>query len=106
MTGMPPNLLSSAQSLAGQDYVSAGDAGLASSGTDTPSSRLRKTSSIPYHSPGFRPENKERPSQRIGKALIIVIPPPTLLQEHGHELSNGPFHRLSHGVVMPLLPSV
>lgn len=68
---------------------------------------LRKSSSIPYHTSGFR-ESKDRAAQRISKPLIIVIPPSTLIHEHGQgqTASNGPYHRLSHGVVMPLFPSV
>ncbi|KAF8913934.1 hypothetical protein CPB84DRAFT_1757948 [Gymnopilus junonius] len=75
-----------------------------------PSSRGKRSSSIPYHSAAFPfREPKDRSSHRTGKSLIIVIPPSTLIQEHGrhgHTLSNGPYHRLSQGVVMPLFPSL
>lgn len=99
-----PAQISSAQANAGQEFT-ASDAPY--SAGDIPTSRLRKPSSIPYHSPGFR-DNKDRSSQRVNKALIIVIPPSTLLQEHGRDvtLTSGPYHRLSQGIVMPLLPSV
>ncbi|KIM46148.1 hypothetical protein M413DRAFT_441214 [Hebeloma cylindrosporum] len=68
---------------------------------------LRKSSSIPYHNSGFR-ESKDRATQRTSKPLIIVIPPSTLIHEHGlgQTASNGPYHRVSHGVVMPLFPSI
>ncbi|KAF8974532.1 hypothetical protein BDZ97DRAFT_1911708 [Flammula alnicola] len=105
--GMPIPMLSAAQSLSGQDFGVA-EGGLASASPDTPGSRLRKSSSIPYHSSGFR-ENKDRTSQRGGKPLIIVIPPPTLFQvpgQHGPTIASGPYHRLTQGVVMPLFPSM
>ena len=95
------------------DPISAGIGNLPSAGAihdyGSPDSAhpLRKSSSIPYHNSGFR-ESKDRPSQRTSKPLIIVIPPSTLIHEHGQgqTASNGPYHRLSHGVVMPLFPSV
>jgi hypothetical protein len=39
----------------------------------------------------------------------MVIPPARILEEYGqlgHTLSTGPSHRLSHGLLMPLFPSV
>jgi len=81
--------------------------GFANASPESAGTRFRKSSSIPYHSSSLR-DNKEK-GQRSGKSLIIVIPPPTLGYDHGHfthTLSNGPFHRLSEGVAMPLFPSV
>lgn len=107
MTLAAPQVLSVGNSIGGQDYFPH-DVPLASASPDTAGSRFRKTSSIPYHSSGLR-ETRERPPQRSTKSLIIVIPPSTLTQEHGqqgHSLSNGPYHRLVQGVVMPLFPSV
>lgn len=79
----------------------------ATASPESAGTRFRKSSSIPYHSSNLR-DNREK-GQRSGKSLIIVIPPPTLVYDHGdiaHTLSNGPFHRLSEGVTMPLFPSV
>ncbi|KAF8812476.1 hypothetical protein BYT27DRAFT_7182923 [Phlegmacium glaucopus] len=79
----------------------------ANASPESAGTRLRKSSSIPYHSSSLR-DNKEK-GQRSGKSLIIVIPPPTLLYDHGnfaHTPPNGPFHRLSEGVTMPLFPSM
>lgn len=101
-------LVSSAPANTGQEFTTGDAPHSVGANGETPTSRLRKSSSIPYHSsPGFR-ENKDRSSQRVSKALIIVIPPSTLLQEHGRNvmLTSGPYHRLSQGIVMPLLPSV
>ena len=81
--------------------------GFSNTSPESAGTRFRKSSSIPYHSSSLR-DNKEK-GQRSGKPLIIVIPPPTLVYDHdqfAHTLSNGPFHRLSEGVVMPLFPSV
>ncbi|KAH9482690.1 hypothetical protein JR316_0004790 [Psilocybe cubensis] len=71
--------------------------------------RGKKSSSIPYHNTSFR-ESKERAIQRNNvKSLIIVMPPSTLLQGYGprgQTVTNGPFHRLTQGIVMPILPSM
>ena len=104
LTGLPPHMLP--QNLAVHD-LGITDSALPGPSPDTPS-RGKRSSSIPFHSATFR-EVKDRGSQRTGKSLIIVVPPSTLIQEHGqhgHTLSNGPYHRLSQGVVMPLFPSV
>lgn len=77
-------------------------------GVETPGARNRKVSSLAYHSSGFR-ESRERTSQRNFKSFVVVIPPPSLLQEHGqlgHTLSLGPQHRLSQGILMPLFPTL
>lgn len=77
-------------------------------GVETPGARNRKVSSLAYHSSGFR-ESRERTSQRNFKSFVVVIPPPSLLQEHGqlgHTLSLGPRHRLSQGLLMPLFPTL
>lgn len=100
------HMLPATNFLAAQDSGSM-DAGI--QGTHDSPLRGKKSSSIPYHNTSFR-ETKERAIARSSnKSLIIVIPPSTLIQEHGQHgqtLSNGPFHRLTQGVVMPLLPSV
>ena len=104
LTGLPPHMLP--QNLAVHD-LGITDSALPGPSPDTPS-RGKRSSSIPFHSATFR-EVKDRGSQRTGKSPIIVVPPSTLIQEHGqhgHTLSNGPYHRLSQGVVMPLFPSV
>lgn len=83
--------------------------GLANTNPESAGTRLRKPLSTPYHSSSLRDNNNKEKGQRFGKPLIIVIPPPTLVYDHGHvthTLSNGPFHRLSEGVAMPLFPSV
>ncbi|KDR83704.1 hypothetical protein GALMADRAFT_133125 [Galerina marginata CBS 339.88] len=106
----PAHITTSTYILAAQDpglVPGLVDTGLAGTSPDTPS-RARRSGSIPYHNTGFR-ETKERAAQRSGKSLIIVIPPPTLIQEHGqhpHTISSGPYHRLSQGVVMSLFPSM
>lgn len=77
------------------------------SSTETPG-RFRKVSSIAYHNSGLR-DSRERTVQRSSRAFIIVIPPSAFVQEHGqlgHTLSSGPRHRLSQGLLMPLLPTV
>ncbi|KAF8165310.1 hypothetical protein B0H34DRAFT_855699 [Crassisporium funariophilum] len=82
---------------------------LGNASSETAGTRFRRSSSIPYHSSGLREQKEKAAGHRPNKSLIIVIPPATLVQEHGHHgptLSNGPFHRLSQGVVMPLLPSM
>lgn len=106
--GMPVPMLST-QPLSGQDF-GLHDVGLLNPSPDMPGSRMRKSSSIPYHPTGLR-DNKDKASSsqlRSGKPLIIVIPPSNLLQERGQAqiVTNGPYNRLSQGIVMPLFPSV
>ncbi|KAG6831596.1 hypothetical protein H0H92_009069 [Tricholoma furcatifolium] len=70
--------------------------------------RARKGPSIAYSSSGPK-ESRERIPQRSPKAFIIVIPPMTLIQEHGqlgHTLASGPRHRLRNGLLMPLFPTM
>ncbi|KAK0206596.1 hypothetical protein DFS33DRAFT_1315716 [Desarmillaria ectypa] len=77
-------------------------------GIETPGARNRRVSSLAYHSSGIR-ESRERVAQQSFKSFVIVIPPPSLLQEHGqlgHTLSLGPQHRLAHGLLMPLFPTL
>lgn len=69
---------------------------------------FRRVSTLTYHnSPLNGP--RERPNSRQSRWLIIVIPPPSLVQDHGplgNTLTSGPSHRLSQGVVMPLQSTV
>lgn len=69
---------------------------------------FRRVSTLAYHnSPLHNP--RERPYPRQSRWLIIVIPPPSLVQDHGplgNTLTSGPSHRLSQGIVMPLQPTV
>ncbi|KAG6916287.1 hypothetical protein DXG01_007528 [Tephrocybe rancida] len=70
--------------------------------------RFRKISSIAYHSSGLK-ESRERTLQRTPKAFVIIVPPSSLIQEHGqlgNTLASGPRHRLSNGLLMPLLPTM
>ncbi|KAJ4478143.1 hypothetical protein J3R30DRAFT_3332969 [Lentinula aciculospora] len=76
--------------------------------TETAAARFRRVSSLAYHSSGLR-ENRERAVQRSSKFFVVVIPPSTLIQEHGqlgHTLSLGPRHRLSQGMLLPLFPTM
>ncbi|KAF9485326.1 hypothetical protein BDN70DRAFT_871349 [Pholiota conissans] len=103
--GMPIPI-SSSLPLSGQDF-GAHDTSLLNT---SPDPRLKKSSSIQYHLSGLR-DTKDRASPshlRGGKPLIIIIPPSNLLQDRGSTLTgvNGPLNRLSHGVVMPLFPSL
>ncbi|KAJ6485053.1 hypothetical protein C8R47DRAFT_546123 [Mycena vitilis] len=74
-----------------------------------PASRFRRVaSSIVYHNSGLR-ESRERTVQRSSRSFVVVLPPPSLPQDHGHlghTLSSGPRHRLSHGLLMPLFPTM
>ncbi|KAF7292453.1 hypothetical protein HMN09_01229400 [Mycena chlorophos] len=74
-----------------------------------PASRFRRAaSSIVYHNSGLR-ESRERTVQRSSRSFIVVLPPPSLPQDHGHlghTLSSGPRNRLSQGLLMPLFPTV
>jgi hypothetical protein len=70
-----------------------------------PNSRLKKMS---YVAAAAHRENRER-TQPKAKWLVVVIPPPAMVQDHGqlgHTLSHGPASRLSSGVLMPLFPTV
>jgi hypothetical protein len=61
-----------------------------------------------YHNSGLR-ESRERTVQRSSRSFVVVLPPPSLPQDHGHlghTLSSGPRHRLSQGLLMPLFPTV
>ncbi|KAF4602003.1 hypothetical protein EYR40_005204 [Pleurotus pulmonarius] len=77
--------------------------------SESPTSRFRRVSTLAYHNSPLR-DNRERSSiSRTSKPLIIVIPPQALLHECGqlgHTLSQGPPHRLSHGILMPLFPTM
>ncbi|KAG6837448.1 hypothetical protein H0H93_009542 [Arthromyces matolae] len=71
-------------------------------------SQLRKMSSITYTTSAFK-ESRERTPQRAYKTFIVVIPPPSLIQEHGqlgNTLASGPPHRLANGLLMPLFPTM
>ncbi|KAF9071762.1 hypothetical protein BDP27DRAFT_1446230, partial [Rhodocollybia butyracea] len=75
---------------------------------ETAGARFRRVSSLAYHNSGLR-ESRERTVQRSSKYFIIVLPPPSVLQEQGqlgHTLSLGPRHRLSQGMLMPLFPTM
>ncbi|KAF7432966.1 hypothetical protein PC9H_004910 [Pleurotus ostreatus] len=77
--------------------------------SESPTSRFRRVSTLAYHNSPLR-DNRDRSSiSRPSKPLIIVIPPQALLHECGqlgHTLSQGPPHRLSHGILMPLFPTM
>jgi hypothetical protein len=76
-----------------------------SSAADKPASRFRK---IVYQQSGIK-ESRDRTIQRSSKFFIVVLPPPMIWQDHGHlghTLSSGPQHRLSAGILMPLLSTV
>ncbi|KAJ6539380.1 hypothetical protein B0H19DRAFT_1178771 [Mycena capillaripes] len=72
-------------------------------------SRFRRVaSSIVYQNSGLR-ESRERTVQRSSRSFVVVLPPPSLPQDHGHlghTLSSGPRHRLSQGLLMPLFPTM
>ncbi|KAK0230732.1 hypothetical protein IW262DRAFT_426261 [Armillaria fumosa] len=103
-----PSNMTSTISVAGMQNLHTMDSENPVVGVETPGARNRKVSSLAYHSSGFR-ESRERTSQRNFKSFVVVIPPPSLLQEHGqlgHTLSVGPQHRLSQGILMPLFPTL
>ncbi|KAJ7180139.1 hypothetical protein C8R43DRAFT_389321 [Mycena crocata] len=81
----------------------------ASVSPDAPGSRFRRAaSSIVYHNSGLR-ESRERTVQRSSRSFVIVLPPPSLPQDHGHlghTLGSGPRHRLAQGLLMPLFPTM
>ncbi|PSR73395.1 hypothetical protein PHLCEN_2v10687 [Hermanssonia centrifuga] len=69
---------------------------------------LRKLSSVTYLHSGPR-EARERVVQRGIRWLVVVIPPGSFGQEHGHfgnTLSVGSPDRLSQGLLMPLFPTM
>ena len=68
----------------------------------------RRVSTLAYHSSPRR-DPREKPGGRQSRWLIVVIPPTSLVQDHGplgHTLTSGPTQRLSQGIVMPLQPTV
>ena len=68
----------------------------------------RRVSTLAYHSSPLR-DPREKPGGRQSRWLIVVIPPTSLIQDHGplgHTLTSGPTQRLSQGIVMPLQPTV
>ena len=70
--------------------------------------RPRKGPTLSYYNSGIR-EARERTVQRSIKSFIVVLPPPSLIDEHGplgHTLSTGPRHRLRDGILLPLFPTV
>ncbi|KAG6844912.1 hypothetical protein H0H87_002611 [Tephrocybe sp. NHM501043] len=73
--------------------------------TETAGARFRK---MAYHSSGLK-ESREKTPQRAPKAFVIVIPPNSVVQEHGqlgNTLASGPRHRLSNGLLIPLFPTM
>lgn len=68
----------------------------------------RRISTLAYHNSPLR-DLRERPNVRQSRWLIIVIPPTSLVEDHGplgQTLTSGPVQRLSQGIVMPLQPTV
>jgi hypothetical protein len=75
---------------------------------ESATARFRRVSTMAYHNSGLR-ESRERTIQKSSKSLIVVIPPAAFSQEHGqlgNTLSLGPKHRLAHGILMPLFPTM
>ncbi|KAG6854817.1 hypothetical protein C0991_001244 [Blastosporella zonata] len=75
---------------------------------DAAAARFKKISSIAYQSSGIK-ESRERTPQRAPRGFVIIIPPNSLIQEHGqlgNTLASGPRHRLSNGLLMPLFPTM
>ena len=73
-----------------------------------PEHSLRKVSSIPYINSGPR-EARDRVVQRSVRWLVVVVPPRSFAQEHGHlghTLAVGSPDRLSQGILMPLYSTV
>jgi hypothetical protein len=69
---------------------------------------FRRVSTLAYHSSPLR-DPRDRSSGRQSRWLIVVIPPASLVQDHGplgHTLTSGPTQRLSQGILMPLQPTV
>ncbi|KAJ7047337.1 hypothetical protein C8F04DRAFT_3182 [Mycena alexandri] len=95
--------------IGGQDPHAAEYFDTPSASVADPASRFRRAaSSIVYHNSGLR-ESRERTVQRSSRSFVVVLPPPSLPQDHGHlghTLSSGPRHRLSQGLLMPLFPTM
>lgn len=94
-------------SVAGGLDISPGEAD-APSMQSPESAGVRIRRALGYHNSGLR-ESRDRTVQRSSRTFVVVIPPPALLQDHGqlgHTLSSGPRHRLQHGLLMPLFPTV
>lgn len=71
-------------------------------------SAIRRVSTLAYHSSPLR-DPREKPNGRQSRWLIVVIPPSSLVEDHGplgHTLTSGPTQRLSQGIVMPLQTTV
>ncbi|KAF8505747.1 hypothetical protein F5888DRAFT_1603530 [Russula emetica] len=69
---------------------------------------FRRVSTLAYHSSPLR-DPRDKPSVRQSRWLIVVIPPASLVQDHGplgHTLTSGPTQRLSQGILMPLQPTM
>ncbi|CAL1700668.1 unnamed protein product [Somion occarium] len=78
------------------------------SATEVPLNHQPRKPSVAYINSGLR-ESRERTIHRGLKWLVVVVPPPSFAQEHGHlghTLSTGPTHRLSQGILMPLFPTM
>ncbi|KAJ3556821.1 hypothetical protein NM688_g1810 [Phlebia brevispora] len=79
---------------------------VASATTEIP--QPRKGPSVQYIHSGPR-EARERVVQRGIRWLVVVVPPISVVTEHGHfghTLSIGSPERLSQGVLMPLFPTM
>ena len=75
---------------------------------ETPGTLSRRASSPAYHNTGFKAEPRAT-RKPVAKWLLVVVPPTSFSREHGslgHTLSSSPPGRLSHGVLLPLFPSV
>jgi hypothetical protein len=69
---------------------------------------VRRVSTLAYHNSPLR-DPRERLIGRQSRWLIVVIPPASLVQDHGplgHTLTSGPTQRLSQGILMPLQATV
>jgi hypothetical protein len=69
---------------------------------------FRRVSTLAYHNSPLR-DPRDRSIGRQSRWLIVVIPPASLVQDHGplgHTLTSGPRQRLSQGILMPLQPTV
>lgn len=76
--------------------------------TESPAARFRRVSTLAYNASGLRGDPRER-DRRSYKTFVVVLPPPSLQDHHGrlgHTLAQGPHHRLSQGLLMPLFPTV
>jgi hypothetical protein len=75
---------------------------------ESPAARFKRVSTLAYHNSGLR-EPRERLAHKTSKSLVVIIPPESFSREHGqlgHTLTSGPRNRLSHGILMPLFPTV